>query len=201
MKILLIITLAVLAALNLNGQINPMDQLFKDKPRDLELYLNPTFEYSQIALNRTMIGGLGGGVIINKKISIGAVYNMIPKNIPLPPAIGTGRFQMIRGGLHLEYTLWPLQKVHLTFPLSAGVGQLKITGNRAGTVSGSPNFIFTEPGIIIEANIWRYAKFGIGTSYRYTGNVSYDSLTPADLSGFAAVVSLKFGNFRYSLHQ
>ena len=200
MRILLIIILAVFCAVRLNGQINPMDQLFKDKPRDLALYLNPTFEYSQIALSRTMIGGLSGGVIINKKISIGAVYNMLPKNIPLPPSIGTGKFQMRWGGLHLEYTLWPLQKVHLTFPLSVGIGQLRLKGNPSGTVLGSPNFIFAEPGMIIEANIRRYAKLGIGTTYRYTGNVSYDSFAPGDLSGFAVVVSLKFGNFRYSLH-
>ena len=61
MRILMIITLAVFSVLNLNGQINPMDQLFKDKPLDLALYLNPTYEYSQIALNRATIGGLGGG--------------------------------------------------------------------------------------------------------------------------------------------
>ena len=201
MKILLIIILAVVATMKLEGQINPMDQLFKDKPRDLVLYLNPTFEYSQIALDRTMIGGLSGGVIINKKISIGAVYSTLPKNIPLPPAIGTGKFKMSWGGLHLEYTLWPRQKVHLTFPLSAGIGLLKITGNSGGTVAGSPNFIFAEPGLMIEANIWRYAKLGIGTSYRYTGNFSYDSFTSGDLSGFATVLSLKFGNFRYSLHR
>ena len=201
MKFMLIITIAVFAAMKLEGQINPMDQLFKDKPRDLALYLNPTFEYSQIALNRTMIGGLSGGVIINKKISIGAAYNMIPNNIPLPPAVGTGKFHMNWGGLHLEYTLWPLQKVHLTFPLSVGVGQLKIAGKTSGTISGNPNFIFAEPGIIIEANISRYAKLGIGTSYRYTGNVSYDLPTPDDLSGFAALVSLKFGNFRYSIRR
>ena len=129
MRILMIITLAVFSVLNLNGQINPMDKLFKDKPRDLTLYLNPTFEYSQIVLNRAMIGGLGGGVIINKRISIGVVYSLPLENIPLPPSIGTHKFQMKSGGLHLEYTLWPVQKVHLTFPLSVGMGQLKIAGN------------------------------------------------------------------------
>ena len=177
-----------------------MDKLFKDKPRDLTLYLNPTFEYSQIVLNRAMIGGLGGGVIINKRISIGVVYSLPLENIPLPPSIGTHKFQMKSGGLHLEYTLWPVQKVHLTFPLSVGMGQLKIAGNPGGTISGSPNFIFAEPGMMIEANILWYAKLGIGTSYRYTASVSYDSLAPGDLSGFAAVVSLKFGKFRYSRH-
>ena len=200
MKILLIITLAILGALNLSGQINPMDRLFKDKPRDLTLYLNPTFEYSQIAFVKTKIAGLGGGVIINKSISLGIVYNTVLGNISLPATIGSGKLQMKWEGIHFEYTLWPLQKVHLTFPLSAGIGQLKVTGNTGGTSTGSPNFKFAEPGLMIEANIWRYAKLGLGTSYRYTANVNYNSLSSNDLSGFAAVVSLKFGNFRYSIH-
>lgn len=200
MRILLIITIVILSALNLNGQINPMDKLFKDKPRDLTIYLNPTFEYTQIALDRSKIAGLGGGVIINKKISLGLVYNTVLGNINLPEANGSGELNMMWGGLHFEYTLWPLQAVHLTFPLSAGIGQMKITGNTGGTVTGNPNFVFAQPGLMIEANIWTYAKLGIGTSYRYTTNVNYNSLTPDDISGFAAVVSLKFGKFRYSLH-
>jgi len=200
MKLLLIFALAILGSLNLNGQINPMDKLFKDKPRDLTLYINPTFQYSQIALQRCKIVGLGGGVIINKKISLGVEYNSPLNNITLPVSYGAGKLKMAWGGLHFEYTLWPLQKVHLSFPLSAGLGQMKITGNTGGTATGSPNFIYAEPGLMIEANIWRYAKLDIGTSYRYTGAISYDNLTEEDIKGFAAVISLKFGMFRYSRH-
>lgn len=197
MKIALILTLTVIVVLNLKGQIKPMDKLFRDKPRDIALYLNPTFEYSQIALQRTMIGGLGAGVIINKKISLGAVYTTTIKTIALPETLGTGNLKMALEGIHFEYTLWPLQKVHLSFPFSVGMGQLQVTGNTT-SLKGSPNFIFAEPGMVIEANIYRYIKLGIGTTYRYTANVSYGNLTPENLSGFAAVISLKFGNFRYS---
>ena len=197
MKIFLIFTLAVFGVLNLKGQIKPMDKLFRDKPRDITLYLNPNFEYSQIALQRTMIGGLGVGVIINRKISIGAVYNTTIKNIHLPEPIGTGNLKMAFEGVHFEYTIWPTQVVHLTFPLSAGLGQLQITGNTSA-ITGSPNFIFAEPGMVIEANIWKYAKLGIGTTYRYTANVTYGTITQDDLSGFNAIISLKFGYFRNS---
>ncbi len=199
MKILSIITIVILGALNLCGQINPMDQLFKDKPRNLTLFLNPAFKYSQIALQRAMIGGLGGGVIINKKFSVGVVYSMSINKIPLPVSVGSGKLQMNWGGLLMEYTLWPLQKIHLTFPLSVGAGRLEITGNSSVAAKGNPNFLFAEPGMTIEANIWKYAKLGIGTSYRYVANVNYFSLSQRDLSGFAAVISLKFGMFRYSI--
>ncbi len=200
MKILLIITILISGALNLSGQINPMDKLFKDKPRDLKLYLNPTFEYSQIALTASKIAGIGAGVIINKKLSVGVSGNYVLNNISLPVTNGGGKLKVAMGGLHLEYTLWPLQNIHLSFPLSAGIGQLKSTGATTAVSTGSANFLFAEPGMMIEANIRRYVKLGIGTSYRYTANVKYSNLTSDDLNGFAAVVSLKFGNFRYSRH-
>ena len=61
MKIALAIISLILGTLHLQGQINPMDKLFKDKPRDLAIYINPIFQYSQIALQRTSIAGIGAG--------------------------------------------------------------------------------------------------------------------------------------------
>ena len=196
MKTLLTIVLLIIGIFHVNGQINPMDHLFKDKPRDLKVYINPEFQYSPIALQHATIAGLGAGVIIRKNFTVGAVYHFTLQKTALPEAIGPGKLQMKWGGIHLEYTLWPLQKVHLTFPLSAGIGQLKIKGSAAAP-TGSPDFFFTEPGMIIEMNISKFAKLGIGTTYRYTLNVSYNSITSNDLNGFAAVASVKFGIFRY----
>jgi len=175
-----------------------MDKLFKDKPKDLTLYLNLIGQYTQIDLKRTVIPAVGAGVIINKKISVGITYYRTTTKIPLTEDPAMGRLQMHWGGFHLEYTLWPKEKVHLTFPLSIGMGEFKISGNTTGIpLSGHPNFIFAEPGFMIEANIWDYAKLGIGTSYRSVGNVNYGSLKATDINGFAALLSLKFGNFKY----
>jgi len=197
MKKLLALILLFLTILQVQAQLNPMDHLFKDKPRDLNFYINPVVQFSQIDLQSSTIPGFGVGMIIHKKILIGVQYNLTLKDINLPSANGSGNLKMRWGGLHLEYTLWPLQMVHLTFPLTTGVGKLSITGNTNGTLSGTPNFLFAESGMIIEFNIWKYAKLGLGTTYRYTGNVSYNSITSGDLSGFAAVASLKFGMFKY----
>lgn len=175
-----------------------MDKLFKDKHRDLTLYLNLIGQYTQIELKRTVIPAVGAGVIINKKISAGIIFYRTTTNIPVSEDPAMGRLQMQWGGFHLEYTLWPKEKVHLTFPLCVGMGEFKITGNTTGiALSGNPNFIFAEPGFMIEANIWDYAKLGIGTSYRTVANVNYGSLKASEISGFAALLSLKFGNFRY----
>lgn len=204
MKLILTIIPLLFWMLQLNGQSKVMGHLFKDKPRDLSLFINPTCQYSDITQSYSIIPGLRAGVIINKKIALGAVYNYTLTDLDIPAAQGGGKLRMQWGGLHFEYTLWPLQIVHLTFPLSGGIGQAKITQTPNGTsetIIGNPKFGFVEPGLMIEVNVWKYAKFGIGSSYRYITNMSYNSITSNDLGGFAAVASLKFGKFDYGIRK
>jgi hypothetical protein len=199
MKILLAIVPFVFSTLNLSAQSQTVRRhLFNDKPKKINLFINPTFQFSQIAQQNCFIPGVRAGVIINKKIAIGGLYNLTLNDVPLPATKGGGKLRMQSEGFHFEYTLWPLQKVHLTIPISAGIGQMRITESLNKSMTGSPGFIFTEPGLMMEFNISKYVKFGFGASYRYTGNVSYNSLTNEDLSGFSIATSVKFGNFNYA---
>jgi len=195
MRLLLAIIAFVLCGIHLNGQPKIRTHLFKDQPKNLNIFINPTVQFSQIIQQYCVIPGIRAGVIINKKIAIGGLYNFTFKDITLPEAKGAGKLQMKWGGIHLEYIMWPRQKLHLTIPLSAGIGQLKIYESLNETLAGDPNFFFIEPGLMIETNIWKYARFGLGGSYRYMGNVTYNSFTTNDLSGFAVVASVKFGRF------
>ena len=197
MKILLAIIPFLFCVFHLNGQPKTMHHLFKDKIKDLSLFINPTFQFSQIVQQYCGIPGIRAGVIINKKIAIGGLYNFTLNDVSLPETKGSGKLQMKWGGLHVEYTLWPRHKIHLTIPISAGFGELKIINTTVVPLTGDPNFFFAEPGLMIEINIWKYAKLGLGSSYRYTGNVLYNALTSSDLNGFAAVASVKFGMFDY----
>ena len=197
MKILLAVIPMFFCVLQLCGQTKTMNHLFKDKPKNISLFINPTCQYSQIAQQYCVIPGIRAGVIINKKIIIGGLFNTTTGDITLPDAKGGGKLQMKWGGIHFEYTIWPLHKVHLTIPLSAGIGQLTINESTTVPAAGNPNFYFVEPGLMIEFNIWDYAKFGLGGSYRNAENVSYNSLNTSDVSGFAAVASVKFGKFNY----
>ena len=196
MRILLSIIPIFFCVLHLNGQPKTMHHLFRDKSTALSPFINPTIQYSQIALQNCLIPGIRVGVNINNKLAIGGVYNFTLGDIVLPASNGAGKLKMKWGGLHLEYTLWPLQVVHLTLPLSAGIGKMNITENLNETMTGSPNFIFAEPGLMIEINIWKYAKLGFGGSYRYTSNVTYNALNTNDLNGFSVVASVKFGMFK-----
>lgn len=183
---------------HLCGQSNTMNHLFSDKRKDLSIFINPTCQFTQFVHQYTFVPGFRAGIILNKKFIIGGVYNSTITNIMIPAAADSANLRIKSGGLHLEYTVWPRQKVHLTFPLSLGMGKLDLTEKTGEISSGDPNFYFAEPGLMIEVNIWKYAKLGIGGSYRYTAHVEYDSLSQNDLNGFAAVASVKFGMFNYA---
>jgi len=198
MKILLAIVLFVFCAFNLCGQSRTMRHLFNDKPKNLSLFINPTYQFTQIVQQNCYVPGVRAGLIINKKIAVGGVYNFTLGHILLPVTNGGGKLGMKSAGVLFEYTIWPLRKVHLTIPVSTGIGQLKITESLNGITSGTPNFFFAEPGLMMEINSWKYTKVGLGVSYRYTTNVSYNSLTTSDLNGLSFVASIKFGNFNYA---
>ena len=198
MKILLVIVFFVSCGFNLCGQSRAMRHLFKDKPKNLSLFINPTIQYTQIIQQNCLIPGIRAGVIINKKVALGGIYEFTMKDILIPVTQGGGKLGMKSAGVLFEYTIWPLRKVHLTIPISTGIGQLKITESLNGITTGSPDFFFAEPGLMMEINSWKYTKVGFGISYRCTANVSYNSLTTNDLNGLSFVASIKFGNFNYA---
>jgi len=198
MKIFMAIVTLVFCLHHLNGQTPVMNHLFKDKANEYCLFINPAFQLSEIALQYSAISAICAGVIINKKIVAGALYNFTLNDLPIPESQGSGMLQMKMGGIRFEYTLWPKEKVHLTIPLSIGVGRLKIIENTTRLLEGNPSFSFAEPGLMLEINILKYAKLGIGTSYRYMSHLYYNSLTANDLKGFNAVASVKFGMFNHS---
>jgi hypothetical protein len=198
MKILLAIVLFVFCAFNLCGQSRTMRHLFNDKPKNLSLFISPTIQYTQIIQQNCRIPGIRGGMIINKKVALGGIYEFTMKDILIPVKKGGGKLGMKSVGMLFEYTIWPLRKLHLTIPVSTGIGQLKITDNLNGITTGNPNFFFAQPGLMMEINSWKYTKVGFGVSYRYTANVSYNSLTTNDLNGLSFVASINFGNFNYA---
>jgi len=201
MKILIAIVFFVSCWFNLCGQSKVMRHLFNDKPKNLSLFISPTIQYTQIIQQNSQIPGIRAGVIINKKVALGGIYEFTMNDILIPVTRGGGRLGMKSAGAFFEYTFWPLRKVHLTIPVSTGIGQLKITDNLNGITTGSPEFFFGQSGLMMEINSWKYAKIGFGVSYRCTANVSYNSLTTNDLNGLSFVGLIKFGNFNYASHR
>ena len=198
MRILLILITFCFLTPQSRGQSGVMNHLFKDQSIELTPVINPTFQLSEIVRQPAYIPGIRAAVLINKKMMLGVAYHRLINELNLPEIDDSCRLGMQWGGIHFEYTVWPLQRVHLTFPVTAGVGQLKVIGSTNDPNTGRSNFIFIEPGWMLEVIIWKYIKFGIGTSYRITPGWSYQTLRSGDIGGFSAVASVKIGLFNNS---
>lgn len=199
MKILYLIIISFLITFPVYGQKRAMKHLYGDKGKDLSPMLSPTIQLTELIKELNFVPGVKAGVILNKKFTFGAIYNFTIKDKQLPKLKGNGSMGMKWGGLLFEYTLWPLQNVHLTLPFSAGMGQLNL--NDTISVPGqrltdNPSFVFAEPGLALEFNIGKYSKIEIGGSYRYTNDAT-NVIKAYDLSGFSFNASIKFGLFDY----
>ncbi len=142
------------------------------------------------------------------------------------------------GGFKLEYTPKPDAKVHVSFPLLIGAGSAKLDsaghkndmdfvnnkGNHdhdkngrnndqyghEGSHEGDNSYFVIQPGVNVEANLFRFAKIFVGATYRIVPSVSTESSTTAttmplikasQLSGVNLSAGIKIGLFDYNLHQ
>ncbi len=191
-----------LVSVNLMAQTE-MQTLFgksKNKIQSLGFYIAPELSYGQFSGSFVPIAGNSVMLTVNKKFAIGATVagTIRDRN----STVARGHF----GGLKMEYTPKPDALVHVSFPLLIGAGSTS-TGdvfegfNRRGRYDESFDFnrnesFVLQPGVNVEANVFKYAKVFLGANYRLAANKSgYD----ADLSGFSSSLGLKFGVFDYKL--
>lgn len=177
----------------------------KMKINYLGIYLAPEYQYGQVGGGSTSLSGAALMLQFNKKFAIGAT--------------GFGSFRNRQntdlnanfGGLKMEYTIKPDAAVHVSFPLVIGVGGNGFEYDNDGRGRGRDRDFddmfddddrhnmsrIIQPGVNVEANLNRYAKFYVGANYRFAFN--HNSTNTTDLSGFAANAGLKLGIFDYTL--
>lgn len=105
------------------------------------------------------------------------------------------------GGVSVSYTLNPINRIHLSFPMMVGGGG--IAYNRNNDVGLNPGeepteasraFFVLESGAIVEANVIKYLRVGLGVSYRLTSNTLLNySNNPEQIAGKSALAGLNFG--------
>lgn len=172
----------------------------KNRIQTLGLYFAPEFSFGQYNGSFSPIIGNSMMLSVNKKFAIGATASRTME--PRSSTVSNGYF----GGLKLEYTPKLDALVHVSFPLTIGAGGTATRNNFDGFDRRGRNedrfefdrngsFIL-QPGVNVEANLFKYAKIFLGANYRLAANTSgYD----ADLSGFSSSLGLKFGVFDYQL--
>jgi hypothetical protein len=170
----------------------------KNKIQSLGFYIAPELSYGQFSGSFAPIAGNSVMLIVNKKFAIGATASGTIRN----NNTSSGQF----GGLKMEFTPKPDALVHVSFPLVIGAGSISTRGSfgdfdRHGRNDDKFEFnrngsFVLQPGVNVEANVFKYAKVFLGANYRLSANESgYNT----DLSGFASSLGLKFGVFDYKL--
>jgi hypothetical protein len=191
------------------------------------------FQYGSLAGQFAPMSGGAAMLHINKKIELGiATYGTVNRSFAPTALSATNKFNMnvMYGGLKFEYTPKPNAAIHVSFPLLIGGGMARVDsvglksntwygggrgkgrdGYRYDSKNGGNNaaFMVIQPGVNIEANVFRFAKIYLGASYRIvptltssTANTAaYPTLTTSQLSGLNVNIGAKVGIFDYQLHQ
>jgi hypothetical protein len=207
------------------------------KVKYLGLSVGSEIRYGMLAGQFTPMAGTSVMLHINKKWGIGAAGYGTIDNSFAPTAINAAKLLSLRsgyGGLLFEYTPKPNAAIHVSFPLLIGAGMASVDSvsnrnNRIGFrrngrnvgkdnygMNGRGNnngvgFVVIQPGINVEANVFRFAKIFVGASYRIVPSVmkeaattttaSLPTPTASQLSGLNLAAGVRVGLFDYNLNR
>jgi hypothetical protein len=145
-----------------------------------------------------LVGGRGGWIINHSFVLGGAGYGLVT-NVNAKNADSVHQFiEMGYGGLDLEYIASSNNLFHFSLELLIGGGGIGFkVGNDDGlnTYRTMKGFFVVEPSIHANLNVTHFFRIAGGVSYRYVSGLISPVSTNADLSGFSAGLTLKFGKF------
>jgi len=180
---------------------NNSQTLFENVP-EIGFYLSPGLQAGPVAGETAGFASLKGGVTFAQQFTVGGMYSFSFNEFT--PSVETDQdiyMDVQLGGLLLEYTLSPSKLFHFTFPLAVGAGEVQMdwkesSPNYNSDMLSEDNFLFVEPGAMLEVNVARYVRLNAGLTYRLVpGGVDYRTYDAADLSGLTGLFGLKFGIF------
>lgn len=214
-KLLIAAAVLTLQATQSLAQDTTKTLLHFPKIKQMGIYIAPEYQYGQLKNAFTSFTGVSGMLIFNKSFAIGASFQhsiyegYSPKGIS--PLYLSGRF----GGLKMEYTYNPNNVIHLSFPLTIGMGtaqtdsalhtrmapdpMLRDGRNRFRPHGNTNDYFLIQPGAVVEANLFKTVKLYAGVAYRLsfdTYSTNSSSLIPAStLQGFSLNAGVKVGLF------
>jgi hypothetical protein len=189
------------AALNAAAQqAQETKTLFGNVKPHIGYFVMPSCQIGEIAGSTAVLPGIGAGLILNNKISIGINYRFIAtENTPVSETDTRLYLDQQYLGVKGEYTLLPEKVAHLNIHLEAGIGHTEFDlkeGYESGDIpANDASFAYMEPGAALEFNLWKYLKLDLETGYRFVSDVTFSNLTEKDFKGFTFLAGLKIGIF------
>lgn len=158
---------------------------------------------------RALIVGAYGGLLINRRYLFGVAGYGLVTNLEFEGIVpGQTEPKMLNlhggyGGIIFGPSIAPKELIHVSIPIFFGAGAFEVVdknffaNNLADAEFTVENTVFfvVEPGLELEFNISNYFRLGFGASYRYITGTELINISDDDVTGFAGMVSLRFGRF------
>lgn len=108
------------------------------------------------------------------------------------------------GGLLIEPILASRKAVHLSFPISFGIGENQYFKDSRGYREWEWNyrdefvqdFVYIEPEINLECNLTKFMRFGVTGSYMITDVLNSTPVASTQLDGMSLSANIKLGWFK-----
>jgi len=172
----------------------------KENPK-IGYFINPSFQFGEIAGNTAILPGLGAGVVFNNQIYLGINYKFIAsENTPKGEPDNRLYLDQRYLGLKFEYAIQPEKVVHVSFPIELGTGETELDlkdsyEDDRVVPTGDDWFCYFEPGVALEINLYKYLRLYFGVEYRFLSDVTFRNLTAKDFSGMNFSIGIKMGLF------
>lgn len=187
--------------------------LLGDSNKVTGAYFSITGRYTSVLSSDVLHVGFAGAVVINHRVNVGIMgtWSSSPiKNDAYRTYLEENGQTSDLSGLELRYgywgvlvepMVWQRSAVHLSVPVSIGLGSASYSFPPAGSdgyqrnrTDGQAFFAF-EPGLEVELSIVQALRIGFGGSYLYTSDITLPE-TPSDvLRGPMARMTIKIGEW------
>ncbi|MEQ1733722.1 MAG: hypothetical protein ABL940_08615 [Bacteroidia bacterium] len=222
-------TMAVMLSINLFATQNTTAQndstrtlLHLPKIKTVGVYIAPELQYGQLSNAFTSFGGFSAMALFNKKLAVGVTTQRSLDRNYSPTAVFPLYMQSNFGGLKLEYILNPNAPIHVSFPLTIGMGSVSAgtlnnrqnrtydatndslphtrrNGNGSSYNADRTTYFVIQPGVNVEANLFKYVKAFAGVNYRFGIENNISSAVPTNaIQGVSGTVGIKVGLFEIS---
>jgi len=201
----ILFALLVLGAQQAWAQHSTTETLFSAKKGKTTIgaYGVPAAKLTPIDGKFAVLTGGYGGVLLNKKIMLGAGAYSLVNNVKMP-TLNTAGYQDY---VNLWYTGFVGEYIHNSDKLVHWTAGALIGGGAVGRrdkwdddfdhdhVYNNTGFFVAEPFANLELNITKFLRLDIGASYRYIAGSNTDGITDGKLSGPSVHLGIKAGKF------
>ncbi len=119
-------------------------------------------------------------------------------------------YELGMGGVKIEPVLFTNSLIHLTIPVQLGAGAMSLNSRRIidygnyynnnfgdweSTLYDFDTFVFAEPSLSAELNIFKHLRLNAGVGYLFTDRINLAGTSALPMEGFTANISLRLGWF------